>query len=234
MPRASIESAGPRRTRRSRSVSERLRQARESMRLEARLFARLFAYTRPYRGRLVASWVATLGYAAAGALIVSQVKPIFDEALIQGLNVGRLSLTILVLYVVKGASSYLATTLVADAGQRALSISRNALYEHILKQSFAFLRPAHHGLTDEPRDHRRREDPGRGVRARGRPAEGRPDDPRPAGGAAYMDWRLAILSLVGMPLLRLGQRLRSSTRRRCGAGRTSRRSCRRRSRASAW
>jgi len=83
--------------------------------------------------------MATLVYAAAGALIVSQVKPIFDEALIQGLNVGRLSLTILVLYVSKGASSYLSTTLVADAGQRAVSDLRNALYEHILKQSFSFL-----------------------------------------------------------------------------------------------
>ena len=126
-------------TRRGRRLSERASRAREALRLEARLFRRLFAYTRPYRGRLVSSWIATLGYATAGALIVSQVKPIFDEALIQGLNVGRLSLTILVLYVVKGASSYLSTTLVADAGQRAVSDLRNALYEHILKQSFAFL-----------------------------------------------------------------------------------------------
>ena len=54
------------------------------------------------------------------------------------------------------------------------------------------------------------------------------------------DWRLALLSLVGMPLafyplVRLGRApARLATRPRCGAGATSRRSCRRRSRASAW
>ena len=87
----------------------------------------------------MASWIATAGYAAAGALIVSQVKPIFDKALIQGVDVGRLSLTILVLYLVKGVSAYFSTTLVADAGQRAVTDLRNSLYEHILNQSFAFL-----------------------------------------------------------------------------------------------
>ena len=114
-------STKPRRSRRAATLHERGASAVAAARLELRLFARLFAYTRPYRGRLTLSWVATGGYAAAGALLVSQVKPIFDDALIQGVNVGRLSLTILVLYLVKGVSSYLSTTLVADAGQRAVT-----------------------------------------------------------------------------------------------------------------
>jgi hypothetical protein len=49
------------------------------LREEVALFRRLFEFTRPYRGRLLLSWLATGGYAAAGALLVSQVKPIFDR-----------------------------------------------------------------------------------------------------------------------------------------------------------
>ena len=93
-----MSGVSPRRSRRGRSLSERVRAAGQSVKLEARLFRRLFAYTRPYRGRLMASWFATAGYAAAGALLVAQVKPIFDKALIAGVDVGRLSLTILALY----------------------------------------------------------------------------------------------------------------------------------------
>ncbi len=175
----------------------------------------MFAYTRPYRGRLFASWVATAGYAAAGALIVSQVKPIFDEALIQGVNVGRLSLTILVLYVIKGVSSYLSTTLVADAGQRAVSDLRSALYEHILNQSFAFLARRttgslmSHVTTDVEKIQAAVSELAGDLLKEGLTILGL------LAVLFYMDWRLAILSLVGMPLalgplLRLGQRLRSS------------------------
>jgi subfamily B ATP-binding cassette protein MsbA len=196
-------------------LSQRALQAREAARLEARLFGRLFAYTRPYRGRLVASWIATVGYAAAGALIVSQVKPIFDEALIQGVNVGRLSLTILVLYVIKGTSAYFSTTLVADAGQRAVTDLRNALYEHILKQSFSFLGRRttgslmSHITTDVEKIQAAVSELAGDLLKEGLTILGL------LAVLFYMDWRLAILSLVGMPLalhplLRLGQRLRAS------------------------
>ena len=201
--------------RRSRSASERIRHARQALRLEARLFARLFSYTRPYRGRLLASWVATLGYATAGALIVSQVKPIFDEALFQGVNVGRLSLTILVLYIFKGVFSYLATTFVADAGQRAVADLRNALYQHILNQSFAFLGRRttgslmSHVTTDVEKIQAAVSELAGDLLKEGLTILGL------LAVLFYMDWRLATLSLVGMPLalgplLRLGQRLRSS------------------------
>ena len=125
--------------RRGAGLRDRSRSAALSLRAELSLFPRLFEYTRPYRGRLMLSWLATAGYAAAGSLILLQVKPVFDKALALGVDVGRLSLTILLLYVVKGACSYFSTTLVADAGQRAVTDLRNRLYEHILNQSFAFL-----------------------------------------------------------------------------------------------
>ena len=70
---------------------------------------------------------------------MKQVKPVFDKALVRGLDVGPLSVTILALYVMKGFCSYFSTTLVAAVGQAAVTDLRNGLYQHILKQSFAFL-----------------------------------------------------------------------------------------------
>ena len=200
---------------RRRRLSQTLRSARESVRLEAVLFRRLFSYTRPYRGRLVVSWVATAGYAAAGAGLVYLIKPIFDEALIAGVNVGQLSLAIVVLYAVKGLSSYFSTTLVADAGQHAVTDLRNALYQHVLGQSFAFLGRSSTGTlmshitTDVEK-----------IQAAVSELAG--DLLKEALTILglltvlfYMDWRLAMLSLVGMPLalhplVRFGRRLRAS------------------------
>jgi ATP-binding cassette, subfamily B, bacterial MsbA len=201
--------------RRRRSVRDTGHSVAQSARSEIRLFRRLFGYTKPYRGRLVLSWLATAGYAAAGALLVSQVKPIFDEALFRGVNVGRLSLTIFVLYVVKGISSYFSTTLVANAGQHAVTDLRNNLYEHVLRQSFAFLGRHTTGslmshITNDVEK----------IQAAVSELAG---DLLKEGLTIlgllvvlfYMDWRLALLSLVGMPLalhplVRLGQRLRTS------------------------
>ena len=187
----------------------------DSARTEVRLFRRLFAYTRPYRGRLALSWLATAGYAASGALLVSQVKPIFDEALFRGVNVGRLSLTILVLYAAKGLASYFSTTLVADAGQHAVTDLRNRLYEHILKQSFAFLGRhttgslMSHITNDVEKIQAAVSELAGDLLKEGLTILGL------LAVLLYMDWRLALLSLVGMPLalhplVRLGRRLRAS------------------------
>jgi subfamily B ATP-binding cassette protein MsbA len=186
-----------------------------SMREELSLFGRLFAFTRRYRGRLLLSWVATAGYAAAGALLVSQVKPIFDKALILGVDVGRLSLIILTLYVVKGVCSYFSTTLVADAGQNAVTDLRNRLYQHILNQSFSFLGRSttgslmSHITTDVEKIQAAVSELAGDLLKEGLSILGL------LVVLFYMDWRLAILSLVGMPLalhplVRLGQRLRAS------------------------
>jgi len=184
-------------------------------RQEMALFRRLFSYTRPYRGRLALSWLATAGYAASGALLVSQVKPIFDDALIQGLNVGRLSAIILFLYVVKGTCSYLSSTLVADAGQHAVTDLRNGLYEHLLRQSFSFLGRSttgslmSHITTDVERIQAAVSELAGDLLKEGLTIVGL------LAVLFYMDWRLALLSLVGMPLalhplVRFGQRLRAS------------------------
>jgi subfamily B ATP-binding cassette protein MsbA len=201
--------------RRAARLRDRSQSAARSLRGEIQLFRRLFEYTRPYRGRLLLSWLATGGYAAAGAALVSQMKPIFDEALPTGTNVGRISFVILGLYVAKGVCSYLSTTLVADAGQHAVTDLRNRLYEHILKQSFAFLGRSttgslmSHITTDVERIQAAVSELAGDLLKEGLTILGL------LAVLFYMDWRLALLSLVGMPLafhplLRLGQRLRAS------------------------
>jgi subfamily B ATP-binding cassette protein MsbA len=201
--------------RRGRSPRERFRAAVSDARTELQLFRRLFDFTRPYRGRLLLSWMATAGYAAAGALIVYQVKPIFDKALILGVDVGRLSLTIFLLYLAKGLCSYYSTTLVADAGQHAVTDLRNALYRHILNQSFAFLGRSttgslmSHITTDVEKIQAAVSELAGDLLKEGLTIVGY------LVVLFYMDWKLAILSLIGMPLalhplLRLGQRLRAS------------------------
>ncbi|HEY7413197.1 MAG TPA: ABC transporter ATP-binding protein [Vicinamibacteria bacterium] len=164
---------------------------------------------------LLTSWLATAGYAAASGALVGMVEPIFDKVLIQSINVGQVALTIILLYFLKGLCSYLSTTLVADAGQRAVTDLRVQLYDHVLNQSFSFLGRnstgslMSHITTDVERiQHAVSEMAGDLLKE----------------GLTVLallvvlfsqDWRLALISLVGMPgafypLVRLGRRLRAS------------------------
>jgi len=176
---------------------------------------RLFAYTRPYRGRLALSWLATAGYAASGALLVATVKPIFDQVLPLGENVGRVSLAILLLYLAKGACSFFSTTLVASVGHRAVTDLRNALYQHILSQSFTFLGRnttgslMSHITNDVERIQNAVSELAGDLLKEGLTVLGL------LVVLFYMDWRLALVALFVMPLafhplIRLGRRLRAS------------------------
>jgi subfamily B ATP-binding cassette protein MsbA len=186
-----------------------------SVRGSTRELLRLFSYTRPYRHLLALSWLATAGYAAAGALLVNTIQPIFDDVLFRGVNAGRVALTIVVLYVVKGLCSYSSTTLVAAAGQRAVTDLRSALYEHILQQSFTFIGRRSTGslMSHVTQDVEK-------VQAAVSELAG---DLLKEGLTVVgllvvlfvKDWRLAVFALVGMPLafhplVRLGRKLRAS------------------------
>ncbi len=177
---------------------------------------RLFAYTQPYRGRLYLSWLATVGFAAASALLVLRVKPIFDEVLIRHINVERVAASVLGLYIIKGICAYFSTTLVASAGQRAVADLRNALYEHVLNQSFTVLARTttgslmSHITQDVERIQSAVSEMAGEVLKEGLTILGL------LVVLFYLDWRLALLSLVGMPLayhplVKLGRKLRSSS-----------------------
>jgi ATP-binding cassette, subfamily B, bacterial MsbA len=184
-----------------------------------RLFRRLFGYTRPYRALLFLSWLATAGYAAAGALLAYMVRPIFDDVLIKSLvhaaNVGRVGAIILVLYLAKGLCSYLSTTLVASVGQRAVTDLRNGLYEHILRQSVTFLSRRttgslmSHITTDVEKIQSAVSEMAGDLLKEGLTVIGL------LAILFVQSWSLAVSAILGMPLaliplVRLGRRLRAS------------------------
>jgi subfamily B ATP-binding cassette protein MsbA len=179
-------------------------------------FLRALRCAWPYRGRLLVSWIATAGYAASSAGLVHMVEPIFDDVLIRTLNVWPVAATILGLYLFKGVCSYLSTTLVADAGQRAVTDLRNRLYEHVLNQSFAFLRRnstgsmMSHITTDVEKIQNAVSEMAGDLLKEGLTVLGL------VAVLFIKDWRLALLSLVGMPaafypLVRLGRHVRASS-----------------------
>jgi ATP-binding cassette, subfamily B, bacterial MsbA len=182
---------------------------------DAAQFRRLFGFTRPYRGLLVLSWLATAGYAAAGAGLVHMVEPIFDDVLFRNLNVWPVAIVILVLYALKGTCAYLSTALVAAAGQRAVTDLRNALYEHILNQSFTFLSRnstgslMSHITTDVEKIQNAVSEMAGDVLKEGFTVLGL------MAILFIKDLRLALISLTALPwviylLVRLGRRLRAS------------------------
>jgi ATP-binding cassette, subfamily B, bacterial MsbA len=99
---------------------------------------RLFGYARPYRGRIAWAVVGMVVYAAGSAGLAWLVQPIFDNVL---LNQSRLAFTayaIVFVYFLKGLGSYISSYLMVGVGQRVVMDLRNALYRHVLGQSAAF------------------------------------------------------------------------------------------------
>jgi subfamily B ATP-binding cassette protein MsbA len=107
-------------------------------------FLRLLRYGAPYRGRLTAAIVAMLFYGAASGLLAYLIKPIFDEVLVakQVLNtqqhVVQVALLIILASVVKGIGAYFSAVLMTDVGQLVVRDVRNELFAHTLGQSASF------------------------------------------------------------------------------------------------
>jgi subfamily B ATP-binding cassette protein MsbA len=181
----------------------------------------LFGFTRHHRVPLVMAWLASAGYGAASGLLAYMVKPIFDDVLVQqvvgqGSKVVLVGMAIVTLYVVKGACSYLSTTLVASVGHHTVKDLRNALYEHILRQSFRFVGRRStgslmsHVTTDIERIQTAVSDTAGDLLREGFTVVGL------LCVLFYQSWLLALLSLIGMPLafyplVQLGRRLRASS-----------------------
>jgi len=99
---------------------------------------RLFAYARPYRWRLV--WaVLAMGVYALGELgQAALVKPIVDSTLPLGNGLTLMAWEIIGVFIIKGIGSYVSSYLMVGVGQRVVMDLRNALYRHILGQSAGF------------------------------------------------------------------------------------------------
>ncbi len=179
---------------------------------------RLFAYARPYRGRLVWAIVGMIVYAVGSAGLAAVIKPIFDSVLPKQEMLAFTVWAIVVAYLLKGVGSYVSSYLMADVGQRVVMDVRNELYHHILGQSAGFFA---HGATGRLLS-RINNDVGQIHQAVSETAGDLARESLAILGYAallcYYDARLTLVCLTGAPLIvypliRLGQRVRRTTRR---------------------
>jgi len=179
---------------------------------------RLFSYSAPYRGRLLWALVGMVVYAIGYAGLAYLVKPIFDSVLPNQEGVATIAQAIVVVYLLKGMGSYASSYLMTDVGQRVVMDLRNELFRHILGQSAGFFAQGATGRLLS----RINNDVGQVQQA---VSETIGDLTRESlalvGFVAlmmYYDARLTLFCLtaaplVVYPLVRLGQRVRRTTRR---------------------
>ena len=181
-------------------------------------FLRLLEYASPYRGRLAGAVAAMIVYGIASAGIAYLIKPIFDKVLPTGESLGFVASAVLGLYLLKGVGAYLSSYLMTDVGQRVVQDLRNVVFRHILRQSAAFFSSQTTGrlmsrLTNDVSQIQFAVSETVGDLMR--------ESLSIVGFAFllfYADARLAVVCLTGAPLVvyplvRLGQRVRRTTRR---------------------
>ena len=181
-------------------------------------FQRLLRYATPYRTRLAWAIAAMLVYAGGSMYLASLIKPIFDQVLPKRELLLYTSLAIVGAYVLKGIGGYLSDYYMADVGQRVVMDVRTALYRHILDQSAAFFARHSTGqllsrVTNDVAQVQRAVSETLGDLLR--------ESLAITGYLAllfYYDARLALVCLTGAPLVvyplvRLGWRVRKTTRR---------------------
>jgi subfamily B ATP-binding cassette protein MsbA len=181
-------------------------------------FLRLLQFARPYRGRLSVALGAMHLYGAASAYVALLIKPIFDKVLPGLESPWTTAGKILGAFLVKGLGAYFSVYLMTDVGQRVVLDIRNRLFGHILGQSATFFARRSSGQLMS----RVTNDVGQVQQA---VSETLGDLLRESlavigylGLMFYWDARLALVVLtaapiVVYPLVRLGQRVRRTTRR---------------------
>lgn len=179
---------------------------------------RLFGYAAPYRTRMIWAVVSMVLYAIGSAGLAALVKTIFDHVLQDRSELGAVAWAIIGLNVLKGLGSYGSSYLMASVGQRVVTDLRNALYTHILGQSAAFFSARSTGDLMS----RISNDVGQVQQAVSETVSDLARETLSVVGFAallfYYDAWLAIFCicsapLIVYPLVRLGQRVRRTTRK---------------------
>jgi ATP-binding cassette, subfamily B, bacterial MsbA len=179
---------------------------------------RLLGYARPYRGRFAVALAAMVVYAAANAWIAYQIKPLIDEVLKGQVAFAWFAWAVVGGYFLKGLGGYFATFLMTDIGQRVVRDIRNQLFRHILDQSAGFFARSSTGslmsrITNDVNQIQQAVSETLGDLLR----EGLSLVAFTAV-LFWMDWQLAMVTvfiapLAIHPLVRLGKRIRRTTRR---------------------
>lgn len=182
-------------------------------------FRRLLTYARPYRGRMGLALLAMVLYALGTLGFAKLVEKIFNEVLVPTPgNVAMVISALLAVYFIKGVGAYASSYLMTDVGQRVVMTLRNQLYGHMLDQSAAFFSKRTSGQLIS----RITNDVGQIQTAASETIADLTRESLTVVGLAvylfYIDANLAIICiavipLIVYPLVRLGQRVRSTTRR---------------------
>ena len=99
---------------------------------------RLWSYAWPYRGRLAGALLAMALFGAASAGLAYLIKPIFDDVLPNRQRLDVVAAALLGCYLLKGIGAYASTYLMTGVGQRVVMTVRNDLFRHIVGQSAGF------------------------------------------------------------------------------------------------
>ncbi len=179
---------------------------------------RLLGFARPYRARFAVASLAMVCYAAASACVAALIAPMLDRVLPERQQLGLWSVAVLAAYAVKGLGAYASAFLMTDIGQRVVRDLRDRLFRHILDQSAGFFSRRTSGqlssrITNDVNQVQQAVSETLGDLLR--------EGLSVIGLAVVLflkDWHLALVAVTGAPivvypLVRLGKRIRSTTRR---------------------
>src|SRR5258706_7939298 len=162
--------------------------------------------------------VGMIVYAIGTAGLPYLIKPIFNDVLPRQQDVSFVAWAIVAVFLLKGVGSFVSSYLMAGVGQRVVMDLRNALYRHILNQSAGFFA---HGATRRLLS-RINNDVSQVQQVVSEAIADLARESLAVVGLSallfYYDARLTIVFLTGAPLvvyplIRLGQRVRRTTRR---------------------
>ena len=166
----------------------------------------------------MAALAAMAIYAAANAGVTLQIKPMIDEVLTGKMAFAIFAWIVIGGYVLKGIGGYFSTFLMTDIGQRVVRDVRNQLFRHILDQSAGFFARRSTGslmsrITNDVNQIQQAVSETMGDLLR--------EGLSLIGFCAllfYLDWQLALVAvfiapLAIHPLVRIGKKIRSTTRR---------------------
>ncbi len=160
-----------------------------------------------------------LVYAAASVGLAQLIKLIYNDVLILHEELVPILAAVLAVYLFKGLGSYVSDYLMTGVGQRVVKDIRDQLFRHIIDQSATFFARRTSGqlisrLTNDVAQVQRAVSDTTGDLVR--------ESLTLVGFVAYifwLDWSLALVCVVTAPLViypltRLGQRVRSTTKRK--------------------
>ncbi|MEF8793151.1 lipid A export permease/ATP-binding protein MsbA [Thiohalorhabdus sp.] len=191
-----------------------------SMEESLRLYRRLLSYVWPFWPRLAVSIAAMVLVAATTSGVAYLLKPVIDEIFVNKDEtlLWLLPLGVIGLYLVKGVANYLQTYLMRWVGQRAMRELRDDLFDRLLRQPMGFFSSHSAGTLIS----RVTYDVDQVESAITKGLSTLLKDSLTAAGLLglifFLDWRMALVSLIGLPavilpLAKLTRKLRKSSRK---------------------